>query len=285
MISDREEILDVSKQGYPIFSSPMEAVVALDISATYHEQKKARDTRGPEAVFNIDTGSIQSLAECCRKEQRIPLTDEALAVCAAAGITPIRGQMIRDAASASDVPVRFPAVVKLLSRDASHKSDIGGVKVNIRTRKALIKAVSEMEKTVSSLQAAPVIDGFLVQEMAPSGIECFVGARRDPVFGPLVMVGLGGVFVEIFKDRAIRLAPVTESEAWSMLKELKAYPLLTGARGNKQSDTAALIEIVCRVSGLLHACSEIGELDLNPVIVHPEGEGVSVVDARVFFTR
>lgn len=285
MISDREEILDVSRQGYPIFSNPYEAVAALNIGATYNELKTARDNRGTAPAFEVDTAVIKSISDRCFAQRRIPLTDEALAACAAAGIKPIKGTVIRDAASASSLPLHFPVAAKLLSRDASHKSDIGGVKVNIPTDKDLIQAVSDMQAAIASLQPAPAIDGFLIQEMAPAGIECLIGARRDPVFGPIVMVGLGGIFVEIFKDRSIRLAPITEPEARSMLKELKALPLLEGARGRKRSDTAALVEVLCKVSGLICACPDIAELDLNPVIVHPEGEGVSVVDARVFFKR
>jgi len=132
---------------------------------------------------------------------------------------------------------------------------------------------------------APIADGFLIQEMAAPGVECFVGGRRDPVFGPVVMAGLGGIFIEVFKDRAIRLAPVTGAEAADMVAELKAYPLLQGFRGREAADIEALEEVICRVSALLAATPEIAELDLNPVIVHPAGKGVSLVDARIFFTR
>ncbi len=284
MVSDRHEIVDLSMHHpYPIFTSPLEAAMALDLSATYHERKTARDSRGPEAIYNIGLKAIRGIQEQCTGEGRIPLTDEALAICGTAGIMPVKGQVIRDAESVGGLSLRPPFVLKLLSRDASHKSDVGGVKVNIRTKKALTKAVSEMEAAMKKLEPRPTVDGFLVQEMAPKGIECFVGGRRDPVFGPIVMVGLGGIFIEIFKDTAIRLAPVTKLEAKDMLGELKAYPLLQGARGQGRSDMDVLVEIICRVSSLMHQCPEIRELDLNPVIVHPEGKGVSIVDARVFF--
>ncbi len=178
---------------------------------------------------------------------------------------------------------KYPAALKLISRDASHKSDVGGVMINIQSRKALVAAIADMEKTLKRLKPRPTIDGFLVQEMAPAGIECFVGGRRDQAFGPIIMVGLGGIFIEIFKDTSIRLAPVTKKEASDMLKELKAYPLLQGVRGKGKTDIKALVEVICRVSSLLTNCSEISEMDLNPVIVHPDGQGVSIVDARVFF--
>jgi acetyltransferase len=100
----------------------------------------------------------------------------------------------------------------------------------------------------------------------------------------VVVVGLGGIFVEIFKDTALRLAPVTLREAEAMIRALKAYPLLSGARGKGPADCAALIDVICRISALLQACPQIEEIDLNPVIVHPEGQGVSLVDARIFFS-
>jgi acetyltransferase len=284
MISDREEILDVStNHPYPIFTSPLEATAALHTSASYYERKKARNARGVELNYTVDLPAVEAIRESCRRHKRIPLTDEALAICAAAGLTPVKGKVIGDAESVQGLSWRYPVALKLLSRDASHKSDVGGVRINIRTKKALQEALGSMEAAIANLSPRPAIDGFLVQEMAPAGIECFVGGRQDPVFGPIVMVGLGGVFIEIFKDTAIRLAPVTKLEARDMLCELKAYPLLLGARGKKPADMDALIEVIGRVSSLMTSCPDIGELDLNPVIVHDEGKGVSLVDARVFF--
>ncbi|HOG82980.1 MAG TPA: acetate--CoA ligase family protein [Smithellaceae bacterium] len=127
------------------------------------------------------------------------------------------------------------------------------------------------------------IDGFLIQEMSAEGVECFVGGRQDPVFGPIVIAGLGGIFLEIFKDTSIRLAPVTKNEALDMLGQLQAYPVLRGARGKKMADIEALADVICRVSNLLANNQEIAEIDLNPVIVRDQGKGVSIVDSRLFF--
>jgi acetyltransferase len=284
MISDREEILDISiNHPYPIFTSPLEATTALHTSASYYERKEARNARGTELNYSVDLPAVRAIRESCRSRKRIALTDEALAICAAAGLMPVKGKIIYSAADVEGLSLHYPVALKLLSRDASHKSDVGGVRINIRTKKALHAAVGAMETAIAGLSPRPAVDGFLIQEMAPAGVECFVGGRRDPVFGPIVMVGLGGVFIEIFKDTAIRLAPVTKSEAHDMLCELKAYSLLLGARGKKPVDMDALIEVIGRVSSLMTSCPDIGELDLNPVIVHDEGKGVSLVDARVFF--
>jgi len=284
MISGREEILDISQNhAYPTFTSPLEAASALHVSLNYYERKEARDSRGKVSSHNIDPRTISGIREHCRLESRIPLTDEALSICCAAGLQPVKSMVIGNAKSVGRIPLKYPVALKLISRDASHKSDVGGVVINILNRKTLLATVAEMENTLKRLKPRPTIDGFLVQEMAPPGIECFVGGRRDQAFGPIVMVGLGGIFIEIFKDTSIRLAPVTKKEAVDMLKELQAYPLLQGVRGKGRADVKALLEVICRVSSLLVNCPDISEMDLNPVIVHPDRQGVSIVDARVFF--
>jgi acyl-CoA synthetase (NDP forming) len=284
MISGREEILDVSKNHtFPIFTSPLEAASALHVSLNYYERKEARNARGKVPSYDVDLRTISTIRERCLLEARIPLTDEALKICSAAGLQPVKSTVIGNAKSVGRVPLKYPVALKLISRDASHKSDVGGVVTNIINKKTLLATVAEMEKTLKRLKPRPTIDGFLIQEMAPPGIECFVGGRRDQAFGPIIIVGLGGVFIEIFKDTSIRLAPVTKKEANDMLKELKAYPLLLGVRGKGRADVKALVEVICRVSTLLTNCHEISEMDLNPVIVHPDGQGVSIVDARIFF--
>jgi acyl-CoA synthetase (NDP forming) len=284
MISGREEILDVSKNHtFPIFTSPLEAASALHVSLNYYERKEARNARGKVPSYDVDLRTISTIRERCLLEARIPLTDEALKICSAAGLQPVKSTVIGNAKSVGRVPLKYPVALKLISRDASHKSDVGGVVTNIINKKTLLATVAEMEKTLKRLKPRPTIDGFLIQEMAPPGIECFVGGRRDQAFGPIIIVGLGGVFIEIFKDTSIRLAPVTKKEAADMLKELQAYPLLLGARGKGHADVKALVEVICRVSTLLTNCPDISEMDLNPVIVHPDGQGVSIVDARVFF--
>ncbi len=285
MISDQHEILDISRNhAYPTFNSPLEAAKALNVSAEYYERKNARDHRGTVVKHQIDLKLVESTREFCRNEGRAPLTNESLALCEAAGLRPVKGFVVRDEEAAASASIHFPAALKLLSRGASHKSDVGGVKVNIATKDDLCAAIKDMKKAAKT-QAPPLkIEGFLVQEMAAEGMECFVGGRRDPVFGPLVMAGLGGVFIEIFKDTAIRLAPITEPEARDMLRELKAYPLLEGARGRGKKDIEALIDVMCRVSSLMTCCPDISEMDINPVIVHSVGQGVSIVDARIFFS-
>lgn len=285
LISDREELLNIQKsQPFPVYTSPLEAATALHILRTYAEQKKARDARGQLMNPSVDGKAIEKIRSRCRKQKRIPLTNEALSIVAAAGLEPVKSLLLKDEIVPEKIPLSFPLAAKLVSRDASHKSDVGGVAVNIRRKKQLSETLIAMKSKIRERTQPITIDGFLVQEMAPEGVECLVGGRRDPAFGPIILVGLGGIFVEIFKDTSIRLAPVTQNEARDMIRDLKAYPLLAGARGKEPADCPALEEVICRVSALLDACPDIEEIDLNPVIVHPRGKGVSIVDARIYFT-
>lgn len=284
MITDAREFMEISKnQGYPVFTTPLMAAKALDVSATYYEEKTARDGRGSCISCPIDLETISRIRERCFVEKRIPLTDEALDIMAATGIKRIAGAVVQSAREVESLSLKYPVAVKLLSRDVSHKSDVGGVRLKIGNHAELACAIDEMKGTFENLASKPAIDGFLVQKMAEEGVECFVGGRQDPVFGPIVIAGLGGIFLEVFKDTAIRLAPVTQDEAKDMMKQLQAYRVLQGVRGKAKADLDALGDIICRISHLLASAPEIAEIDLNPVIVHEEGKGASVVDCRVFF--
>jgi acyl-CoA synthetase (NDP forming) len=207
----------------------------------------------------------------------MPQAQEALQVCEAAGIPVIPWRMVEGPEKLAEIPLRFPLVLKLISRQVSHKSDVGGVIMGINTPTRLKREVLRMAKKFSGFQP----EGFLLQETAPKGIELIVGGKRDPSFGPVVMVGLGGIYVEVFRDMSLRLAPVTRREAAEMIEELKSFSLLKGVRGEGPYDVEALVEVICRVSSLMVKCPEITEMDLNPVICHPRGSGVSIVDARL----
>ena len=185
-----------------------------------------------------------------------------------------------DGAAGLAADLKPPFVVKVLCSQAVHKSDLGGVRLGLTDADQIRKAAEDMLSGWPS--AAPAIDGFLVEEMAPAGQEVVIGGFRDPQFGPLIMVGLGGVFVEIFADVAFRVCPITPTDAEAMLDELKGKPLLDGARGSIPANKEALIDLMLRIGGdggLLAALGdEISELDINPVIVG--ADGAVAVDAR-----
>jgi acetyltransferase len=183
---------------------------------------------------------------------------------------------------AAATQVGFPLVSKIQSRDIPHKSEVGGVRVGIATKGEVFLAYEALLNNARRHRPDAEIQGVLVGPMAKKGIEIIVGTLLDTTFGPVTMVGLGGVTTELFRDVVYRPAPVSAVEASAMLAELKAAPLLNGFRGAAKADVAALSQLIAQVSVLAaqHA-SEISEIELNPVLVHPEGQGVTIVDALV----
>ncbi len=172
--------------------------------------------------------------------------------------------------------------MKIQSRDIPHKSEVGGVRVNITTKGEAFTAYGMLLDNARKHRPDAAIQGVLVGPMAKKGVEIIVGTLTDKMFGPVIMVGLGGITTELFRDVIYRPAPVSAEEAAAMLGALKAAPLLNGFRGAAKADVAALSRLISEVSVLAaqHA-SEISEIEINPVLVHPEGQGVTIVDALV----
>jgi acetyltransferase len=188
----------------------------------------------------------------------------------------------KSALDAAIAGVGFPLVMKVQSPDIPHKSEVGGVRVNIATKGEVFLAYQALLENARRHQPDAVIQGVLVSPMAKKGVEIIIGTMCDATFGPMIMVGFGGITTELFRDVIYRPAPVSAVEAASMLAELKAAPLLNGFRGAAQADVAALSQLISQVSVLAAQCSaEISEIEINPVLVHPAGHGVTIVDALV----
>ncbi len=189
-----------------------------------------------------------------------------------------------DEVAAALKELKTPVVVKVVSPDILHKSDAGGVKINLRSAAEVESAIRAM--AASPQIAAAKIDGYLVEEMAPAGQEVVVGGVRDPEFGPLVMVGLGGIFVEVLADVSFRICPITRIDAEEMLAELKGAAILKGARGRKPASLEAIVDVLLKVGGenglLMRHAQDIKEADVNPLIVSESG--AVAVDARFILT-
>ena len=223
------------------------------------------------------------LIQRARREGRAALDERSgKALLAAYGIAVPRGALVAGAGEAKTSldGVRPPYVVKVVSPDILHKSDVGGVRVGL-------KSADEVAEAIVAMMQQPVIansriDGFLVEEMAPPGQEMVIGGLRDADFGPLVMVGLGGIFVEVLADVAFRICPITALDAEEMLSELKGAALLEGARGRPPLAKSAIVEALLKIGGddglLLRHAAEIKEADVNPLIVSERG--AVAVDAR-----
>ncbi|MFZ8791453.1 MAG: acetate--CoA ligase family protein [Thermosphaera aggregans] len=179
--------------------------------------------------------------------------------------------------------IGYPVALKIVSPDISHKSDVGGVKLNLRSPEEVGRAVDEMLKTVKTKAPNARLVGVLMYRMAPQGLEVIVGGVRDGIFGPVVMFGLGGIFVEVLKDVSFRVSPIRMEDAMEMLREIKSYKVLEGYRGQPPVNKDAIAEIIVKTSMLLEENPEIESIDLNPVMAYPDS--AMAVDARIILKK
>lgn len=225
---------------------------------------------------------ISSIFAAARKEGRKYLLEsEAKTVCMEYDIPVTKFEVARNEAEAVKFAetIGYPVVLKIVSPEIIHKSDVGGVVVGLNSAKEVREAYKQILKNVKKHKPDAKIVGILVQEMAPASTEVIVGAIKDPQFGPALMFGLGGIFVEVLKDVTFRIAPITENEAQEMITEVKAYPLLKGYRNMPPADMEAIVKILVNTSKLVMEHQEIKELDLNPIMVYKNG--AKTVDARI----
>ncbi|MBM4055711.1 MAG: acetyl-CoA synthetase [Planctomycetes bacterium] len=179
--------------------------------------------------------------------------------------------------------IKYPVVLKIISPDISHKTDAGGVLLNIKNEKEVEDAYGKITQNIKKNFPNARIQGILVEEMATPSAEIIVGGLRDLQFGPAVMFGMGGTFVELFKDVSFRIAPVEEYEALDMIHEVKGAKLLSGFRNTAPLDIKEICQIIIKVSDIMVSQKEIKEIDLNPVLVYPKG--TKTVDARIILSK
>ncbi|PIU59365.1 acetyl-CoA synthetase [Candidatus Bathyarchaeota archaeon CG07_land_8_20_14_0_80_47_9] len=217
----------------------------------------------------------------CKEGRKYLLETEAKAVCMEYDIPVTKFKLAKNEAEAVKFAdaIGYPVVLKIVSPDIIHKSDVGGVLVGLKNAGGVRKGYNLIMKNVKKHNEKAGIVGILVQEMAPSSTEVIVGTIKDPQFGQTLMFGLGGIFVEVLKDVTFRIAPVTADEAREMISEVKAYPLLKGYRGMPPADIDAIVKILLSTSKLVMEHDEIKELDLNPIMVYRKG--AKTVDARI----
>jgi acyl-CoA synthetase (NDP forming) len=227
------------------------------------------------------TKHVNVFAQAKKDGRSYLLEPEAKMVCMEYGIPVTRFKVAHtpEEAIKSAEEIGYPVVLKIVSPDVIHKFDVGGVALNLKTLSEVKDAYEKILKNVKKHKPNAKIIGVLVQEMAPQSTEVIVGAIKDPQFGPALMFGLGGIFVEVLKDVTFRIAPITESDAREMITEVKAYPILKGYRGQPPADIDAIVSILLSTSKLVMDHQEIKELDLNPIMVYEKG--AKTVDARI----
>jgi len=230
-----------------------------------------------------DTSLAAEILDAARRSRRHTLGLESFGILTAYGIPVVKTAFAKteeEAVKAAD-DIGCPLVMKVISPQISHKSDVGGIMLSLQNTDEVRAAYREMMENIPKKRPDAVLEGVQLQQMLSGGKEVIIGMIRDPTFGPMLMFGLGGVYVEILRDVRFAIAPVNEKEAREMITGIKTYPLLAGVRGAKPSDTGSLAEIILKVSKLVCDFSEIEEFEINPVMVLEEGKGAFAVDMRL----
>ncbi len=273
--------------GVPNYPFPERAASAFKAMSRYRQIKTRPASE--YARFDVDRQATHNLFERVRNEKRLSIGDaEARDILLAYGLKAPDSRLAATPAEAIELAaeIGFPVVLKIASPDILHKTDVGGVKVGLRNAEEVRDAFELMTYRAERYLPEARLWGCQVQEMAPpGGVEVLVGMNRDPQFGPLVTFGLGGIYVEILKDVTFRVAPFTVRDAENMLGEIRAHALLDGVRGQPPVDKDAIKDALLRIGQLVSDFPEITELDINPLIVYPKGQGAIAIDMRLVLKK
>ena len=233
--------------------------------------------------FEIDREKVAGILEASRAKGQYILGLESLDILNAYCVTTIGTsfaktleETIREAEK-----IGYPLVMKIVSPQISHKSDVGGIRLSLENAGEVKAAYEDMMKKIPEEKPDAVLEGVQLQQMLSGGREVIIGMVRDPTFGPMLMFGLGGIYVEILKDVRFAIAPLSEPEARDLITGIKTYPLLAGVRGAEPSDVDALVDSILRISRLVCDFPEIEEFEINPMIVLEKGKGALAVDMRL----
>jgi len=278
-LTEEEELAYIKRAfDYPIFIEPEDALSALAISREHYRKRKT--LRGTPPSYSVNRSYAKRLIQKARKEKRDLILPEALQMLQAYGILVADYQVVHQKADLKKAmdQIKSPVALKVISPEISHKSDMGGVALNIHSLSEAEKIFDKFRKLTPERRS-----GVLVQKMILDGKEVILGAKRDPSFGPVVLFGLGGIYVEVLKESSLRVAPITRSEAEEMILELKAATILKGIRGERPLDIKALVEYLLRLSQLMMDFPEIDGIDINPVKALEKG--AVAVDARIVLSK
>lgn len=287
-------IVDVSEgvrylenHGIPDYRFPDEAIRAMSSMVRFGELLRLEKRCFVD--FDVDRDRAEELINEKTKEHEKYMMpeNEANEILKCYGFPLLKGVVVEDEDEVREAirEIGLPVAMKISSPDIIHKFDAGGVRLKINSEEDALRAYNEIMENISSYKPGARINGILVEEMAKGGTEVIVGATREPNFGPMCMFGLGGTFVEAIKDVSFRLAPMWEISADIMIRSIKTYRILQGTRGNPPADIKAIKDCILRLSKLVVGHPRIAELDINPLIVYPEGEGCIVADSRMLVTR
>ncbi|MGD9972169.1 MAG: acetate--CoA ligase family protein [Desulfatirhabdiaceae bacterium] len=282
-------IVDVSKgvrylqeNGIPVFKFPENA--AKSMGALYRYSKWLNRHFLAQFTPKYDKQGASEIIQACIDAGKTTLGElDGLSILECYGFKTLKTRLAQNSEAAADIAaeIGLPVVMKIVSPQILHKTDAGGVMIGLETLDDVRAAYDRIVSNAKNYSADAEITGVLVQQMATHGEELILGMNRYPVFGPLIMVGIGGIFVEVFQDVVFRLAPIQRNEARRMIRSIKGYRLLEGIRGRPKADVTELEKQVVSFSDFVANHPEIQEVDINPILVHPEGQGITVADCRI----
>jgi len=279
-------VREFQKKDVPAFQDVYESVSLL--GAVYSNYRTLHQTPDPIQTIEMDGDKMNEIIRKVRADDRtFLLAAEAQAMMEIAGLPMPKSRIAHklDEAIAYAEEIGYPVVMKIVSKDIIHKSDAGGVALDLGTRKEVMDAYEAIIHNARAYKADAKIEGIQVDEMVRDDVETIIGARRDRSFGPIVMFGLGGIYVEVMKDIAFRTFPLGKQEVLKMISQIRSYPLLLGVRGEKRKDIEKVVDTIMRVGTVLLKCKDITDIEVNPLVVYSQGEGARAVDVRILLSK
>ncbi len=282
-----EGVKYLEQHGIPNYQFPEAAVRSMASMAFYSKILNLDRRKVRRVAADRDTANAIIKKKLADKDKYYMSEREANEILQSYGFPVLTSFLLKDSSEVEEAAeqIIFPAAMKISSRDIVHKFDVGGVQLKIKTKEEAQKAFEQIIENVKKHKPSAKIDGVIIERMAKRGVEVILGAARDPKFGPICMFGLGGTLVEAMKDITFRLAPMWEISAEIMIQSIKAYTILKGIRGAPPCDIDAIKDCILRLSQMLSDHPEIAELDINPLIVYPEGDGCVVADSRILLKK
>ncbi len=279
-------IASLKTTSIPIFNEVQQAVSCIGAYNQYYKYLDQISLASEE--YEINTDAINRIIDNALKNNRsFLLANEGASVMQAADIQIPLSKIARNINEAVRYAeeIGYPVVMKVVSKDILHKSDVGGVILSLENRKEVVNAYEAIIHKCKAYNPNAVIEGIEVCEMVKKGTELIIGARRDPSFGPVIMCGLGGIYVEVMKDVSFRTMPMNRNIALSMLEDIRSYPLLLGARGEEKKDIDSVIDTIIKISSIIKKCDRITDIEINPVVVYTDKNGLKAVDARILIAK
>ena len=279
-------LVGLKRTNVAVYGDVYEAVACLGAAYAYYRYREERSLESAQAEID-QTAIDRVLTGALREGRTFLLANEGQAVMRAAGILIPESTIAHslDEAVKAAEGIGYPVVMKVVSRDILHKSDAGGVALDLVDKNEVIDAYQAILRNCRAYKAEAAIDGVEVSAMVKAGTETIVGARRDSTFGPIIMFGLGGIYVEVMKDVAFRALPIDRKEVMSMVKQIRAYPLLLGVRGEEKKDVDSVVDTIIKVGTIIQKCKLISDIEINPLVVYENGKGVKAVDVRILITN